>query len=398
MSASTSPSTTLSNTDARRTVGVEAPDFHFKSSDHALIVGAGLGGCAIASALARRGMHCTVFDALPDAALATSSVPVAICKPAVSAGKSIEQTFISQCFDTLCAELDRCNMSLQVTGLLQSVTAHQPCEHATHWQPASPAQEKGPHAALYSDRAGALRPSTLCHQWLKQQNIRCVFNTAVDTIQQHNGDWHAIDRDGRLLGCGQLLILANAMAAQRWAPELHLTPVSGQISLFESAHTGPVLCDDGYLIPTSDGLWSGATFHRGSTVAANTAVDDAVNLSRCKLHVAVSDDSWRRSWSGVRCTTTDRLPLVGAAPDTAHYLSSYRDLHHGRHRKHYPPATYRRGLYLLTGLGSRGVTQAPLCAEILTDIIFGEKSTPAAFKHALHPARFLIRRLKKGLL
>lgn len=55
------------------------------------------------------------------------------------------------------------------------------------------------------------------------------------------------------------------------------------------------------------------------------------------------------------------------------------------------------GVYVLGGLGARGLTLAPLLGERIAAEMFGEPqalSRPAL--EAIHPARFLVRALKRG--
>ena len=55
------------------------------------------------------------------------------------------------------------------------------------------------------------------------------------------------------------------------------------------------------------------------------------------------------------------------------------------------------GLFVLAGLGSRGLTAAPLAAEILASEIMGEPSpVPRYLQQALSPARFLKRGIVRG--
>jgi tRNA 5-methylaminomethyl-2-thiouridine biosynthesis bifunctional protein len=58
----------------------------------------------------------------------------------------------------------------------------------------------------------------------------------------------------------------------------------------------------------------------------------------------------------------------------------------------------QEGLYILSGLGSRGLVTAPLCAAMLVAEMTGEISTvDHAIAEALHPARFFIRDLKRAV-
>ena len=91
---------------------------------------------------------------------------------------------------------------------------------------------------------------------------------------------------------------------------------------------------------------------------------------------------------GWRLQSADRLPLlgpvpaaVGEAPDT------------GRHRLDTPRHVPRQpGLYVLTALGSRGITQAALAGEVLAAWLGGDPvPAPASLLDALDPARFAAR-------
>jgi tRNA 5-methylaminomethyl-2-thiouridine biosynthesis bifunctional protein len=99
----------------------------------------------------------------------------------------------------------------------------------------------------------------------------------------------------------------------------------------------------------------------------------------------------------VRATTYDRWPIVGPLADSNFYEKEYADLHQGKQYKKYPAARYQEGVFALSGLGSRGLTSAAYCANLLAHMILG--STPPApidTVHALHPARFIIKNLRKG--
>jgi tRNA 5-methylaminomethyl-2-thiouridine biosynthesis bifunctional protein len=75
-------------------------------------------------------------------------------------------------------------------------------------------------------------------------------------------------------------------------------------------------------------------------------------------------DASLRNWAGVRCTTHDRLPVVG-------------------------PLVGAPGVHVLTALGSRGITLALLCADVLAAHICGEPlPIDPAVAHLLRPHRF----------
>jgi tRNA 5-methylaminomethyl-2-thiouridine biosynthesis bifunctional protein len=69
------------------------------------------------------------------------------------------------------------------------------------------------------------------------------------------------------------------------------------------------------------------------------------------------------SWQGIRCTTSDRLPIVGALQE---------------------------GLYVCTAMGSRGLSFAALCSAILAQEITSKAAQtiiPSTFRQLLMPQR-----------
>ena len=93
---------------------------------------------------------------------------------------------------------------------------------------------------------------------------------------------------------------------------------------------------------------------------------------------------------GWRATTPDRLPLVGPPVDVAAHeiarqqgrtrMDTLRQLPRCQGADH--------GLFLLAGLGSRGITSAALAAQVLAAWVTGAPfPVDAALRDALDPAR-----------
>ena len=146
------------------------------------------------------------------------------------------------------------------------------------------------------------------------------------------------------------------------APTLPLLPVAGQISWglhnAEEAKLFPPFAVNGFggfvsHVPTPQGLawYSGATFHRGQANTVVTALDHASNAEKLEQLLPQAALALRRQWqtpdnirgwAGVRCTSVNRMP-VARALDTVN-LPDW---------------------YVLTALGSRGLTLAMECAQRL---------------------------------
>jgi len=210
-------------------------------------------------------------------------------------------------------------------------------------------------------------------------------------------------------GAADAVIICGGAASSQFpqtAP-LPLEPVRGQITLLDAdKYADPpqqVLCGKGYLVPpvNLDGrmtMVAGATYGRGDDNMDIRAQDHRQNLANAEI-----------LWPGVgirpvtggrtarRAHSPDHLPLCGPVPDFAGYKTAYEMLKHGPRHRDFPPAPCQPNLYMVTGLGSHGFMAAPLLAEILSAVISGQAlPVPKAVYHALHPARFIIRSLKKA--
>jgi tRNA 5-methylaminomethyl-2-thiouridine biosynthesis bifunctional protein len=159
---------------------------------------------------------------------------------------------------------------------------------------------------------------------------------------------------------------SDFLADMPQVPALPLVPVAGQISWglqdAMQTQTFPAFAVNGYggfvsHVPTPQGLawYSGATFHRGQTLAEVSAQDHAENFDKLQQllpHAAQElKAQWQtpdqlQGWSGVRCTSVNRMPV-------------FRTL----------DPVKQPAWYVLTALGSRGLTLAMVCAERLASEI-----------------------------
>ena len=172
------------------------------------------------------------------------------------------------------------------------------------------------------------------------------------------------------------MCLANGVDAARLAPDLPLSPVRGQISIVLSADAPSPAIWGGYLIPSRDGYVFGATHDRGEigdTVRREDHDRNRIQLAETRPELAAGiDPDHLRGRAGVRAVTPDFLPLAGAVP--------------GQYD----------GLFVLSGLGSRGFCAAPLLAEHVAALATGSPSPlPAALAAIVDPGRFEMRRTRR---
>jgi tRNA 5-methylaminomethyl-2-thiouridine biosynthesis bifunctional protein len=390
-----------------------------------VVVGAGLAGAAVAASLARRGWKVTVLDAAAAPAAGASSLPAGVLAPHVSPDDSVlSQLSRSGVRATLqqAHALLESGIEWQPAGVLERCLGMPPRRPPPAWRFAgadlpidsvadaardwlrtpSPDQlarsglslSDGP--ALWHAQGGWITPAALVREWLTQPGIEFRGGAAVARLVRDGSDWQVLDGDGRLLAEGERVVLSAGVATAQLAgsielpgtepqPSLALQPIRGQVTLGRYTPDGldtntsssvPVAPPSRQAFPdfpvnghgsfiagvpaAKDGLaaphdhcgthlWlAGATYQRGDTDPAPLAQDDAHNLARLQTLLPIASGALQQglhAWTGVRCATPHRLPALGPldAPDTAGLA----------------------GVWVCTGMGSRGLTFAALCGELL---------------------------------
>ena len=354
------------------------------------VIGAGLAGAAVAASLARRGWQVTVFEAGARAAAGASSLPVGVLAPHVSPDDALLSRLTRagvratwQQLEALLAE----GHDWRACGVLERRAAGEDrlpaCWTADgpneSWS-ASGAQlrDAGLPAgatALWHARGGWVKPARLVEAWLAQPGVEIRTARPVARIEapaEERGAWSLRDAQGALLAEAERVVIAAGFESRTFAPVLALQPVRGQVAWGRMADGMRLprvpVNGDGHLIahvPDPEGaLWlTGATFDRDSIDAAPRAADADANRERlARLHAdaalelsPVFERGDAKAWAGVRCASGDRRPLVGPLD----------------------PAS-PQGVWLCTAMGSRGLTFAALCAELLAAQWHGEPLALAA--------------------
>lgn len=199
-----------------------------------------------------------------------------------------------------------------------------------------------------------------------------------------------------------------------------IEPIRGQVSQLSPntslAPLNTVLCHKGYITPkTSNYQCFGATFGRNQTDVSVRAADTEQNLTQ--LQKVYQGIDWAQSLdirdimanrAGIRANSADHLPIAGELFPNQWVLQNV-DKNNGQFKRldklqcsapvaddHYQVNPYQ-GLYTVTGLGARGLTTAPLMANLVADMICGK--TPNVEERvlaAISPMRFQIRYLKRN--
>lgn len=333
---------------------------------HCVVLGAGLAGAAVAAALARRHWAVSVLDRQPHPAAAASGLPAGLIVPQPSHDDA-PRSRLSRAGVTLtlqwCRRLLREGEDWACTGVRQ----HLP--------------DTDPRTTLWHPEAGWIRPARLVAACLSQPGVQFQGAAAASRLQRRSGEWLVLDSDGLVLAQAPHVVLALAGdsprlvrqaedPAQAGIPLGPMPEVQGQVSWGlrrdgdgdGDAFPSTPVNGDGHLLPAIpvDGgcAWfAGATYEPGAAAALDVATAHAQNLQRLARllpHTAQAlapcfHAGQVHHWRGSRATTRDRLPGVGALQDGA-----------------------SPSLWLSAGMGSRGLTYAVLCAELLAARLGGE--------------------------
>lgn len=390
------------------------------------VIGAGIAGAQVAYHLAQQGVSVTIYESKDSIASGASGNRAGILAPKINAHLDTADAFYLAAFLYQLRQIKTLqSRGLQIdfeqNGLLRIAHNATRLKHLEQLrlrrdlpdsilkilsaqQLKDICRESITHPGIMIQLAGSLAPDSLCKALLLHPGItlRCG---------QHVRQVLTSERcPGIRLSSGELkqydsLVLANGFQTTEFSGVIELTPVRGQTSsasLPKERTLGPAIDHEGYILKlpghTPDVIL-GASHIRGDCEVVLRPPETLMNLTMLEQYcakLAAQLDNFKDSHAGIRATTADRLPIVGALPDAEFYRKEYADLHFGKNGKSYPPAHNHYGVYTLTGLGSRGLGTAAYCANILSHMIMTySPPVPKAQLLAMHPARFMIRALKK---
>jgi len=301
------------------------------------------------------------------------------------------------------------------------------------------------------EQAGMVNPAAwtqalldAARQWAKQhgRTLKLVWGVRASALTHDDQGWRVDGHTGQAsLGPdwrahADSVVLCNAQACQdlihslpphQASVELPISSVRGQTTVLSAqalhdlqtrwglpAPHRPRLpvAGNGYAISLPDGgLLLGATTQHHDRDPSVRDVDHRHNLLQA-VQLGVLPAAWAEFAHGLpdaptghplmgrtqwRATTPDRLPLVGALPWSparlalagVKRLDQVRLLPRNRHEQ--------GGLFIVSGLGSRGITWAGLLVDMVAHWMAGAPCPiEADLRDAMDPARFLARLAKKG--
>ena len=342
-----------------------------------VVVGAGLAGAAAAASLARRGWRVRVLDIAAGPATGASDLPAGLLAPHQSPD------------DNLLSRLSRAGVRVTLqeavqlarrlewepTGVLEwRGEDRRPLpalgEALAPWsREASEAQKRAAgiapaQAAWWHENAAWVEPAALVRLWLRKPGVRFSGGKRVARVARVGSHWELRDPADEVLASAPLVVVAAALgSAALLDGGIQLHPVRGQVTWAPHAEDARALPPfpvngHGHFLPRvplvdRDAWITGSTYGRGDADESLRREDNQANLERVREVMPQAAEVMRgaferrevQCWSGVRCASRDRRPLLGeVAP----------------------------GLWVSTAMGSRGLTFAALCGELLAARLHGE--------------------------
>ncbi|WP_434677559.1 bifunctional tRNA (5-methylaminomethyl-2-thiouridine)(34)-methyltransferase MnmD/FAD-dependent 5-carboxymethylaminomethyl-2-thiouridine(34) oxidoreductase MnmC [Pseudomonas sp. R1-18] len=395
----------------------------------ALVIGAGLAGCATAQSLATRGWQVSVLERHAQPAQEASGNPQGVLYLKLSAhGTALSQLILSG-FGYTRRWLERLQRGVEWDncGVLQLAFDDKESKRQAQLAQAFPrdllhlldqdAAEGCSGVALRSGglffpEGGWVHPPALCRMQLAHPGIRLIAHREALKLCRVDGQWQAWDQ-GELIDSAPVVVLAGAADIKRFAPsaDLPLKRIRGQITRLpqteSSAALATVVCAEGYVAPARLGEHTlGASFDFHSEDLTPNPADHLGNL---QLLQAISSDLTERlgacgldpeqleGRAAFRCTSPDYLPIVGPLADQAAFADAYAVLARDARQVPDVPCPWLEGLYINSGHGSRGLITAPLSGELIAAWLNDEPlPVPLSVAQACLPNRFALRALIRG--
>ncbi|TGD76027.1 bifunctional tRNA (5-methylaminomethyl-2-thiouridine)(34)-methyltransferase MnmD/FAD-dependent 5-carboxymethylaminomethyl-2-thiouridine(34) oxidoreductase MnmC [Mangrovimicrobium sediminis] len=410
----------------------DLPDTPTDPAASALVLGAGLAGCSVARALARRGLAVTVLERGAIAGAASGN-PQGILYTRLSRRHAALTDFALQSFRHASshyagmfarAELhtgedgELCGMfhleedADEFAALSAALTGLE--DLAAGLTPGQAEQHLGLATALpgfWFLGSGWLRPTALCRALLEHPGIQVRSNCGELALAHEGGQWRARDAHGKLVGEAPVAVICAghtslSQAGLDWLPLREMPGQTTQLPASAASSTlRAAVCHRGYIAPAAGGEHCiGATFRPRERNVELRPSEHRENLD----NLAAALPQWQ-PWLdalpaaelhgrvGIRCTSPDYLPLCGPAPEREAFLHAYAGLRKNARQIIAQRGPYMPGLYVNTAHGARGLSSTPLCAELLASQICAEAPPVSReLSRALSPARFLVRDLSRN--
>ncbi len=359
----------------------------------ALVIGAGLAGCAAAHALARRGIAVILVDRAPGLASAASGNPRGILHARFGGAMVPLHRLVLAAYGHALALLDEVlpvdGVARAECGLLQLATpdaeARRIAKLATlEWPPhllqaidAAKASELAglpmAQGGIWFPGGGWVVPAQACLRLAQHPLITQRLACEVLALTRTASGWHADGKEFAIEVEQVVVCCGHHARALRQFSGFPLQAVRGQISELPataaSATLRAVVCSEGYCTPAeADRHVAGATATFDDEAIDVRAADHETNIAKLAAHMPTLnralggvDVARLTGRAGVRCSVPGATPLAGEVES---------------------------GLYCSLAHGTRGLITAGMAGEVIAAAMCGQLAPlPQNLLDALSPQR-----------
>ncbi len=385
----------------------------------AVVVGAGLAGACTAAALARQGFVVTVLDRVAQPAAGSSGNVGGLFHATMHGDDGPHARLLrAGALHTArwLAGADSARLPHAAQGLLRlentrTLAAMQalidaqglPADMVQAMSAAQASARAGvplTAPAWFYPGAGWLSPRALVQQALAQPGVEFQGQADVAAVRREGDEWLCLDAQGHCLARASHLVLAAAEQVNPLLQSLGHAPLPlqrnrGQVSGFDMAPPVALrlpVAGDGYALPLPGAVLCGATSTDGDDDPHLRASDHRHNFERLQRLTGLQAPADPVRWwgrVGWRVQTADRLPIAGPLPSLPQAGDPVCD--QARRLPREP------GLHLLCALGGRGLTLAPLLADVVAARVAGAPlPLEQPLLDAVDPGRWIVRAVRRA--
>lgn len=360
-----------------------------------IVIGGGLSGANAAYALTQRGLKVRVVDAAPVPGAAASALAWGILHPHYSRDDNLLSRLSRQGFLTTRNRLKHLEALtgeelFSDTGCLQMAHSdaierewHEakdkalpfamPEDYAQLIDQESASDKAGlalQRGGWWFPMAGMVRVGAYCRALIATSGVPYRGNTEVRRLEPTEIGWRLIGEFGEGIDEASDVVIACAGdSARLLEPYQHMAidALKGRITLLRDTDLEGLqipVSGEGYIVRMKDGYSGiGATYELPQKGPWTENMAHEANLS--KLETILKNPTpcvVTGAYCGARAVGAGRVPIVGGVCNEAQWLDVARD---NVSRVDYEKGPLIPGLWVMTAMGSRGVSMSALCSEVL---------------------------------
>ena len=402
----------------------------YSNQRHAVVIGAGIAGCSTAHSLAKRGWRVSLLDERDELANGASGNAQGVLYAKLSSAMNLHSQFYLAGYLYSLQSLNNTLPSKQNwndCGVLQLAFSEKEvnrqkdfCERfeldevvssVTSEQASKLAGIEIKQPGLHFHNGAWVYPRSWCETLIEHKHITFLPKHQVNHFEQRDDKQWTVKTHQQTFSA-DAVIVCNASQAKSFK-DLNFLPtksIAGQVTQLsltdkhtpESFVLNKVLCGESYVSPSHKGKINfGASYRLGCDSEEVLAEEHKSNLKKLSEHFpGVSnqiqslafDTQAPNGRASVRCTSPDYTPIVGPVCKHAEFLTDFSELKKSKKWRFFREAQFHEGLYVNLAHGSRGLSSAPLCAELIAAMLNQEPwPLPQEQANLLSPNRFLVK-------